>query len=103
VARYDLRLSSDEFYALTPRQLDGLAKRHQRATEEREFLFAQLASCVVNFSMCHPKDPVKASDFMPSEWVKKVQPVKRKRMRDPQVIAEEIRNTMNAIMNRNRR
>lgn len=63
-------LSPEEFFDCTPRQLDALIKRHERSKQETEFLFAQLTSCVVNFSPVHPKKPVSVKDFMPSEWLK---------------------------------
>lgn len=93
VARYDLGLSSDEFFDCTPRQLDALIKRHERSKQEQEFLFAQLTSCVVNFSMAGPKKPSEPKDFMPSEWIKHpVATFKRRRKR--QLIATELRNVM---------
>jgi hypothetical protein len=88
---------------LTPRQLDALVKRHERATQEREFLFAQMTSCIVNFSMVRPQEPVSAADFMPSEWAKK----RKKSMSDEpteterQMIANQMRGVMEALMKRN--
>ena len=55
---------------MTPRQFADLLDRQERATEEREFLFAQIVQYVVNFSMGRPETPVRAADFMPSEWRK---------------------------------
>jgi hypothetical protein len=69
--RIDLGLTDEEFYDLTPRQIDALSKRFRdRATErasEQEFLFAQLTTYVVNFSHWPPKEPASPKDFMPSE------------------------------------
>jgi hypothetical protein len=70
VARYDLGLSKEEFYQLNPRQLDALIKRKEQEDADKQFLFAQLTSAVINFSMCHPTEPTKPADFMPSEWLK---------------------------------
>jgi hypothetical protein len=36
-----------------------------------EFLAAQIASCVVNFGFCRPKEMVRPEQLMPSEWGKK--------------------------------
>jgi hypothetical protein len=95
VAVYDLGMSADEFFGSTPRQLDALIQRHERSKEGTEFLFGQLTSCVVNFSMARPKKAVSPSDFMPSEWIKHpVQTFKRRRKR--QLIATEIRSVMDA-------
>jgi hypothetical protein len=94
MARIDLGLQSDEFYELTPRQLDALIKRQERATWNTEFMLAQLTSCVVNFSMSHPKKALEARDFMPSEWAKNPPVEKKPKRRKRQLIATEIRATM---------
>jgi hypothetical protein len=67
-ARYDLRLSDAEFLALTPRQFSLLRKRRDAEHERQELLFGIISQNIVNFSMSRPKDPAKASDFMPSRW-----------------------------------
>jgi hypothetical protein len=76
IARYDLNLTSDEFYALTPRQFNALLKRKEHADTMREFLFGQLASVTANFSMARPKKPTTPQDFMPSQW-KSTKPKRR--------------------------
>jgi hypothetical protein len=68
---YDLRLTSDEFYAMTPRHFDALMDRYERGREDNELLFGQMTAAIINYSMCHPKEPVKSVDFMPSHWAKK--------------------------------
>ena len=80
VARYDLGLSEQEFYSITPRQLDALAKRKEYETRHTELLFAQLTSYLINFSTVRPKEPVKPADFMPSEWAKEKPQPKRVRI-----------------------
>jgi hypothetical protein len=70
IAIYDLSLTPEQFFALTPRQFDALAKRHERRMEHDEFMLAQLTSCLVNFSMCRPKESVTPKDFMPSQFGK---------------------------------
>jgi hypothetical protein len=98
VARYDLRLSSAEFYRLTPRQLDALIKRQEHGIRHSEFMLAQLTACVANFSMSHPKKPVDAKDFMPSEWAKVAEKEPKAKKRSRHAIAGEIRATMDAWM-----
>lgn len=100
VARYDLRLSDRQFYALTPRQLDALLKRRERETAEREFLFGQLASCVVNFGFCQPKEPAKPSDFMPSQRHARPRAARKRRSAAAgrQQIADGLREVMRAVM-----
>jgi hypothetical protein len=102
VARYDLGLSSEEFFSLTPRQLDALIRRHERASKEREFLFAQLTQSVVNFSPVHPKEPAKLQAFMPSEWVKPTAAVLADPTEDERrLIANQMRGIMHTLMKRN--
>jgi hypothetical protein len=110
LAVYDLRLTTAEFYDLTVGQLDGLIRRRERDIAEREFMPAQIAACVVNFSMGRPKEPVSAKDFMPSEWAKnrdgdpqtpargwrRMTPKRRAR------VATEIRATMEHFMRNSR-
>jgi hypothetical protein len=100
-ARIDLGLATEEFYALTGRQLDALMRRHLRQVEDGEFMLAQLTAYVVNFSMCRPKEPVAIKDFMPSQWAKQQQagsnkPQKRKKpkRRSRAVIAHELHGVM---------
>jgi len=66
VARYDLGLTSDEFFALTPRQFDALLKRREHETQRAEYMQAQIAAYTINFSACHPKESVDPFDLMPS-------------------------------------
>lgn len=91
----DLGLTTEEFYLLTPRQLDALTRRHAEQVRSNEFLFGQLTSAVVNFSMCHPEKPSEIRDFMPSEMRKAV--VKPKR-RARKVIAAEVRGFFDLMM-----
>jgi hypothetical protein len=70
VALYDLRLSDDAFYSLTPRQFDALLKRKKVETVANEFLFAQLTSWVSNTGFRTATKPTSPRDFMPSEWTK---------------------------------
>jgi hypothetical protein len=81
VARYDLGLSDDDFYALTPRQLDALLKRKKVETSANEFMFAQLTSWVANTGFRTAEKPTAARDFMPSEWGKTPAKAALKRVR----------------------
>jgi hypothetical protein len=69
-ARYDLHLSDDDFYSLTPRQFDSLLKRHRNKVIDTEFLFANLTSWVANTGFRSTEKPTEPKDFMPSEWRK---------------------------------
>ena len=76
MARFHLRMSDEEFFRLTPRQLHILTKRHRERTEHQEYLSAIVASTVANFSLGAPKKPLKPSDFMPSV---KAEPAQKER------------------------
>jgi hypothetical protein len=73
-ARYDLRLSDEEFWALTPRQFDALVRRHRRHVESQELLFGQLTSWVANTGFRTTAEPTTPTDFMPSRWAKSTHP-----------------------------
>jgi hypothetical protein len=106
LAVYDLRLTTAEFYDLTVGQLDALIRRRERDIEEREFMPAQIAACVVNFSMGRPKEPVSTKDFMPSEWAKNpdsdahtpARGWKRMTPKRRELVATEIRASMEMLM-----
>ena len=63
---YDLRLTPEVFWTLTPRQFDNLMARKKSETRSNEFMIAQLTAICANFSMCRPEKPVKVRDLMPS-------------------------------------
>jgi hypothetical protein len=81
--------------------MDALLRRLERAQREKELMPAQIAACVVNFSMAHPKKPVSPLDFMPSEWAKNPPAEKKPKRRKRQLIATEIRATMDAWLRNN--
>jgi hypothetical protein len=95
-ARFNLRLTDAEFFALTPRQFNHLSRRHKDEREHQEFLFGQLTSWVANTGFRSTKRPTKPRDFMPSMYgpEDKLQKVKLKR-RKRKDIAFEARTVMN--------
>ena len=84
-----LRLSSAEFYRLTPRQYRLLMDRHQERAEHDELMFGILTSTIVNFKgkMLRNGSEVKPSDYMPI-----LQAKERKRKHDPVASANMISN-----------
>lgn len=60
-------------------------------------MLAQLTACVVNFSMAHPKKPLDARDFMPSEWSKR-KPADKPKRRPRRLIADELRANIETFM-----
>lgn len=65
MARFDLGLSDEEFWALTPRRMDALVQRWERAREHSDMMLAQIAQTGANFSFCAPKKPFTIDQFMP--------------------------------------
>ncbi len=80
MARYDLKLTDEQFYELTPRQLDALVKRREYDAEKQEYLFARLTACVVNYSIRHPEEWITVDELMPPGFV---QNKPKKRYRKP--------------------
>lgn len=66
VARYDLQLSDDAFYAMTPRQFHALLARNKEERLHRELLVGIATSSIVNHSFCSPKKPHAPKVYMPS-------------------------------------
>jgi hypothetical protein len=64
---YDLGLSQEDFYALTPRQFNALALRHKENYDRAELLMGISTSSIVNHSFCTPKNPYTPMQFMPSK------------------------------------
>ena len=101
IARYDLGLSSDEFFSITPRQFDALLKRHRYKVESTEFMFAQLTSWIANTGFRSTEKPTSAFDFMPSQWRKKAKqkaqdPKKPVRMTKKK--RQQIAQSLNAVL-----
>jgi hypothetical protein len=63
VARHDLRLSKDEFYELTFRELHVLDLRHSQARKHNDLIAGILASAIANFGYRAPKEWVTPEDF----------------------------------------
>jgi hypothetical protein len=64
MARYDLHLTADEWLDMTPRQLHALKERQLAQWRREELLVGIVASTTANFSMCHPRSPIRADSFM---------------------------------------
>lgn len=65
VARYSLHLSTEEFYALTPRQFHLLVEAHHKRLAHQEMIQAYTTAAVINYSLAAPEQGVKPTDFMP--------------------------------------
>lgn len=66
IALYDCRLSSEQFYGLTPRQFALLNDRHREALLHREMVSGQITAAVINYGFCRPDEPVSAAMYMPN-------------------------------------
>lgn len=97
-ARYNLNLTDDEFFELTPRKFDALQKRHKYKTESNELLFAQMTSALYNTGFKSPEKPTKIDDFMPSKWKRTAEETaKVVKKRNRNTIADELRRVMAAF------
>jgi len=65
VAVYDLHLTTDQFYELTPRQFHLLTEAHRRHLSHMEMIQAYTTSAVIN-TMGAPEEPVPPTKFMPN-------------------------------------
>jgi hypothetical protein len=92
-ARITLGLSRSEFFAATSRELFELGRVREREDEDREYMLAQLAACVVNFSLGAPEEPSKIADFRPSVMRKRLA---RQKPKTPEEIAAKIRRVVGA-------
>jgi hypothetical protein len=64
IARYDLRLTDDEWLDMTPRQLHALRLRQIEQLQHSELMTGIIASVTANFSMMKPERPFSAESFM---------------------------------------
>lgn len=64
MARFDLHLTADEWLDMTPRQLHALKERQLAQWRREELLVGIVASTTANFSMSHPRSPIRADSFM---------------------------------------
>ena len=67
-ARYNLKLSDEEWLAMTPRMLHALSKCHLDDMRHREMMFAILGAHTVNSSFRAPQTPVQPGVFMQHPW-----------------------------------
>jgi hypothetical protein len=69
IGRFDLGLSEEEFWALTPRKFRALLKRLNRRERENEWLNARIIATIYNVNLDPKKrtKPYQAEDFMRTE------------------------------------
>lgn len=76
---YDLRLTEEQFYSMTPRQFVKLRERHRQEREYQELLTAINTSTLANHSFNPPKKAYKPFDFMPMKQMEKQRNKPKKR------------------------
>jgi hypothetical protein len=67
-AREILGLSDEEWLSYTPRMVQTLSKLRLESVRQNEWMLAQIAANVVNWSMHPPRTVVKAESFMLHPW-----------------------------------
>lgn len=65
IARYNLGLSTEEFYSLTPRQFHLLNEAHRKSLVHREMIQAYTTAAIINYSLGAPETPAQPVDFIP--------------------------------------
>ena len=68
IARFNLALTDEEFFDLTPRQLHLLLDQHKEQTQQHELLAGIVACTIANHSFSPPKKALLPADYMPSQW-----------------------------------
>lgn len=68
--RETLRLTDDQWLSYTPRMVQQLARERLELTRYWELQISRVGAATVNFSMCHPKNPVADGHFMVHPWDK---------------------------------
>jgi hypothetical protein len=94
MARFDLRLGSDEWLDMTPRQLYALKQRQLAQWRREELLVGIVAATTANFSMCHPRSPIRADSFMLHPF--KQEPERQQTVEDVMSVFAMFRNNGNA-------
>ena len=67
-ARFDLRLSDEEWLSMTPRMLHALAKRRLESVRQFELMVSILCAHTVNHSFHAPKVWTNPRSYMPHPW-----------------------------------
>lgn len=63
---YDLGLTEERFWRMTPRQFAWLCDRQREEMAHHELIGAWITTAVKNHSMCPPEKPAELLDYMPS-------------------------------------
>lgn len=63
---YDFKLSSEDFWELTPPQFAALSRRHDHHQEQRHFSAGIVASTIAN---CHRDPQSKPEPFTPLDFI----------------------------------
>ena len=64
-----MSLSENEFWELTPREFDALAKRYKQCEENEDYRTGVIASTIATF-LSNRKKPYTPQDFMPKKTMK---------------------------------
>ena len=72
--RYDLGLTEEEFWSLTPREFVALKERHEEAQEWEDYRAGVVACTIVNMLKAKSSKTYKPEDFMPTRRRKKQTP-----------------------------
>ena len=74
-ARYDLRLSDEEWLSMTPRMLHALSQHRLESMRWSELMMGVLCAHTVNHSFSAPKKPTSPRSYMLHPWPENCLPV----------------------------
>lgn len=89
IGRYDLHLSDDEFWSLSPVKYFALYERWERELDHADFMLAQICSVMWNSFRSKGK-ALKATDFMTYRRKDKTQQKRRQSVEEQMAIAKAI-------------
>jgi len=86
---------------MTPRQFHFLLERYERKLEHYEMLAGLVCSTVANWSMAAPKEALKHTDFMPSQWLKNAKKPRKKKLMDSDEVREVFKSMFRGMIANN--
>lgn len=95
IGRYDLGLSDEEFWRLTPAQFAALCDRMEAEREHAEYCAALVASTVANCNRAEGVEPFEPGLFMRGKHA--AQAAERRQINEAKAARENLRHIMGAI------
>ena len=94
IAVYDFRLSSEDFWELTPPQFAALARRHDQHQEQSHLGAGIVASTIAN---CHRDPQSKPEPFTPLDFIPRFTAEEEPPKQSGEMTPEQIKQYMMAV------